>query len=80
MHARLRIAAPADRVIARIDPAVGVVEAVDPATSVLVTGADSRETIAAYVGMLGMGFTVDAPDEPRSHPTRLADVCTRMAG
>ena len=67
VHARLRIAAPADRVIARINPTVGVVEAVDPKTSVLVTGADSLETIAAYIGMLGMDFTVDSPAELVPH-------------
>ncbi|WP_194408927.1 helix-turn-helix transcriptional regulator [Microbacterium cremeum] len=80
VHARLRIAAPADRVIARINPTVGVVEAVDPATSVLVTGADSLETIAAYIGMLGMDFTVDEPGELRAHLRRLADVYLRAAG
>lgn len=80
VHARLRIAAPAERVIARINPTVGVVEAVDPATSVLVTGADSLETIAAYIGMLGMDFTVDEPGELRDHLRRLAGVYTRAAG
>lgn len=80
VHARLRIAAPADRVIARINPTVGVVEAVDPATSVLVTGADSLETVAAYIGMLGMDFTVDSPGELRDHLRRLADVYARAAG
>ena len=63
VHARLRIAAPAEAVLARINPAVGVVEAVSESTSVLVTGADSLETIAAYVGMLGMDFSVESPPE-----------------
>jgi predicted DNA-binding transcriptional regulator YafY len=80
VHARLRIAAPADSVVARINPTVGVVEAVDSATSVLVTGADSLETIAAYIGMLGMDFTVDAPSELRDHLRRLAGVYSRAAG
>lgn len=79
VHARLRIAAPADRVVARINPTVGVVEAVDATTSVLVTGADSLETIAAYIGMLGMDFTVDSPDELRDHLRRLAGVYLRAA-
>jgi predicted DNA-binding transcriptional regulator YafY len=80
VHARLRVAAPAERVVARINPAVGVVEAVDDATSVLVTGADSLETIAAYVGMLGMDFTVESPDELVPHLLHLAGVYTRAAG
>ncbi|MFC5286345.1 helix-turn-helix transcriptional regulator [Actinokineospora guangxiensis] len=65
VHARLRVDAPAEDVLARINPAVGVVEAVDAGTSVLVTGADSLETVAAYIGMLGMDFTVESPPELR---------------
>lgn len=80
VHARLRIAAPAERVVARINPTVGVVEAVDADTSVLVTGADSLETIAAYIGMLGMDFTVDSPEELRPHLQHLADVYLRASG
>jgi predicted DNA-binding transcriptional regulator YafY len=63
VHARLRIAAPADAVLARINPAVGVVEAVSDHESVLVTGADTLDTIGAYIGMLGMDFTVESPPE-----------------
>lgn len=65
VHARLRIAADAERVLDRINPAVGVVEAVSDQESVLVTGADSLDTIAAYIGMLGMDFTVESPEELR---------------
>lgn len=63
VHARLRIAAPAADVLERINPAVGVVEAVSDEASVLVTGADSLDTIAAYIGMLRMDFTVETPVE-----------------
>lgn len=63
VHARLRIAASADDVLARINPAVGVVEAVSDRESVLVTGADTLDTIGAYIGMLGMDFTVESPPE-----------------
>lgn len=66
VHARLRVAAPAEDVLARINHAVGVVEAVSDTESVLVTGADSLDTIAAYIGMLGMDFTVDSPAELRA--------------
>lgn len=79
VHARLRIAAPAQRVVDRINPAVGVVESVDDGSSVLVTGADSLETVAAYIGMLNMDFTVESPPELVSHLLRLADVYTRAA-
>lgn len=79
VHARLRIDAPAERVLARINPAVGVVEAVDESTSILVTGADSLDTIAAYIGMLGMDFTVESPRELVPLLRRLAEVYARAA-
>lgn len=66
VHARLRIDAPAGEVLARINPTVGVVEPVDDRHSVLVTGADTLDTIAAYIGMLGMDFTVESPPELRA--------------
>ncbi|GLZ31971.1 DNA-binding transcriptional regulator [Lentzea sp. NBRC 105346] len=61
VHARITVHAPAEAVLARINPAVGVVEAVDATTSVLVTGADSLELIAVYIGMLGLDFRVTEP-------------------
>lgn len=66
VHARLRVEAPAQAVLDRIHPAVGMVEAVTDTTAVLVTGADSLDTIAAYIGMLGMDFTVESPEELRT--------------
>ena len=63
VHAQITVDAPAAEVLARINPAVGVVEAVDEAHCVLVTGADSVEIIAAYVGMLDLDFHVAAPPE-----------------
>ena len=63
VHARLRIDAPAQTVLDRINPAVGVVEPVDAEHCVLVTGADSLDTVAAYIGMLMMDFTVESPPE-----------------
>ena len=63
VHARIRVDAPAAEVLARINPAVGVVEAIDDQTCVLVTGADSVEIIAVYIGMLGLDFFVDGPPE-----------------
>jgi predicted DNA-binding transcriptional regulator YafY len=79
VHARLRIAAPAEAVLARINHAVGVVESISDTESVLVTGADSLETIAAYIGMLGMHFTVESPAALVPHLRHLADVCLRAA-
>ena len=63
VHARIRVLASAQDVLDRINPAVGVVESVGESESVLVTGADSVETIAVYIGMLGMPFRVTEPPE-----------------
>ncbi|MEJ2885411.1 helix-turn-helix transcriptional regulator [Actinomycetospora aeridis] len=63
VHARVVVAAPASEVLARINPAVGVVEPRDARSCVLVTGADSVATIAAYVGMLDLDFRVEGPPE-----------------
>ena len=63
VHARLRIDAPAAAVLDRIHAAVGVVEPVDDEHCILVTGADTLDTVAAYIGMLMMDFTVESPPE-----------------
>lgn len=63
VRARLRIEAPAADVLARIHHAVGVVEPRGDESCVLFTGADSLDTVAAYIGMLRMDFTVESPAE-----------------
>jgi predicted DNA-binding transcriptional regulator YafY len=73
VRARIAVAAPAEAVLARINPAVGVVETVDDGNSILVTGADSLATVAAYVGMLDLDFHVTEPAELVEHVRRLAD-------
>lgn len=72
VHARVTVLAPAETVIARINPAVGVVEAVDADTCVLITGADALETLAIYLSMLMMDFRVDDPPELVDHIRTLA--------
>ncbi|MBF6145380.1 helix-turn-helix transcriptional regulator [Nocardia nova] len=67
VHARVTVLAPAETVIARINPAVGVVEPVDAQSCVLYTGADTLETIAIYLSMLMMDFRVDEPPELVDH-------------
>ncbi|MEV4473381.1 helix-turn-helix transcriptional regulator [Nonomuraea salmonea] len=80
VHARVTVLAPAETVIARINPAVGVVEAVDARTCVLVTGADAMETIAIYLSMLMMDFRVDGPPELVEHVRTLARRYTEAVG
>ena len=63
VHARITVFAPAEEVLSRINATVGVVEKVDEDTCILVTGADSIELIAVYIGMLGIDFRVTEPPE-----------------
>lgn len=80
VHARFRIAASAERVLARIHPAVGMVESVSADECVLFSGADSLDTLAAYIGMLGMDFVVESPDELRPVLRAYAERYLRAVG
>ena len=73
VHARIDVDAPAEEVLARINPTVGVVESVDAGRCVLVTGGDSVEIIAVYIGMLGLDFHVSEPPELVEHVARVGD-------
>jgi predicted DNA-binding transcriptional regulator YafY len=73
VHARLVVDAPASEVLARINPAVGVVEPLPDGRSVLVTGGDSLEIVAVWIGMLGLDFTVESPAALVDHLRVLAD-------
>jgi len=79
VHARLVIDAPAGEVIARINPAVGTVESLDEGRSVLVTGGDSLEVVAVWIGMLGLDFTVEQPTELVEHLRVLAQRYARAS-
>jgi predicted DNA-binding transcriptional regulator YafY len=73
VQARVTVHAPAAEVSARINPAVGVVEAIDDHTCVLATGADRVETVATYLGLLDADFHVDEPPELIAQLRVLAD-------
>lgn len=77
VHARLVIDATPEEVLARINPAVGVVEPLPDGRCVLVTGGDSLEIVAVWIGMLGIDFTVESPAKLVDHLRVLAD---RYAG
>jgi predicted DNA-binding transcriptional regulator YafY len=67
VHARITVFASADEVLSRIHAAVGIVEPVDDKTCVLITGAESLEVVAVYIGMLGIDFQVTAPQALVDH-------------
>ncbi|MEV4455016.1 YafY family protein [Microbispora sp. NPDC049633] len=66
-RARVLVHAPAEEVAARINPAVGVVEDVDDRTCVLVTGADTLNTLAVHLGLLEFDFEVTGPPDLVDH-------------
>jgi len=72
VHARITVDAPAEEVLARINPAVGTVEALPDGRSVLVTGGDSVEVVAVWIGMLGLDFHVTEPPALVEHLRALA--------
>ncbi|MFF1767933.1 helix-turn-helix transcriptional regulator [Streptomyces sp. NPDC058249] len=72
-HARVTVHAPATAVIEQINPAVGTVEAIDADSCVLVTGADTVQALAVYLGMLDFDFDVTEPVELVTYLRRLAD-------
>gem|GEM_PF-2075891 len=72
-QARVTVHAPAEAVAARINPAVGVVEAVDEHTCALATGADSVDTVAVYLGLFDADFEVTEPPELVERLRVLAD-------
>jgi predicted DNA-binding transcriptional regulator YafY len=72
-RARVTVHAPADVVADRISPAVGTVERIDEHTCVLHTGADTVETLAVYIGLIGEDFDVNEPPELVAYLHRLAD-------
>lgn len=72
VHARIIIDAPAADVLERINPTVGVVETLDHNHSVLVTGADSLEMVAVWIGMLDLDFHITEPTELVEHVRTLS--------
>jgi predicted DNA-binding transcriptional regulator YafY len=72
-QARIRVHAQAGALTERIGPWLGTLTALDDASCLLETGADSLESLAVYLGHLGVGFTVIEPPELMVHVRALAD-------
>ena len=80
VRARVTVHAPAAVVAARINPAVGVVEAIDDETCVLATGADRVEVVAVYLGLLDADFEVTEPPELVAKVRELSERYRRAVG
>ncbi|SKC81809.1 helix-turn-helix transcriptional regulator [Krasilnikoviella flava] len=62
-HARVVVEATAQEVLGRINPAVGTVQPLPDGRCVLVTGGDSAQVVAVWIGLLGLDFHVTEPPE-----------------
>ncbi len=71
-RAHVTVHAPASTVVARINPAVGVVTAIDESTCTLDTGADTIESLAVHIGLLNLDFEVTDPPQLVTHLKALA--------
>ena len=80
VKARVVIHASLDRATANISPAAGVLEARDADSCILHVGAPTVPDIAHFLQETGLDFTVEAPDELRSHLAGLAARLARAAG
>jgi predicted DNA-binding transcriptional regulator YafY len=72
-QARVTVHAPVAAMAERIGPWVGTLTSVDDRSCVLEAGADSLESMAAYLGLLGVDFTVSDPPELVAQVRILAD-------
>jgi hypothetical protein len=71
-QARIEFAAPLADLAALIPSTVGVLEALDDSTTLLVTGADDLDSLATHIVMLGVGFVIHDPPELRATIAQLA--------
>ncbi len=71
------VRAPAEEITRRVNPAVGTVTPVDENTCTLETGADTVDSLAVHLGLLGHDFEVTGPPELVAHLRTLA---TRYLG
>ncbi len=69
---RLTVMAPADVIADRIGPTIGVITPMDEASCELITGSDSLDEVALYVGLLGHDILIHEPTELREHIAVLA--------
>jgi len=78
-QARILLHAPAARVREKVPPTWGSVEEVDADHSLLTSGSDNLEVLAAYLGLLGCDFEVREPPELRRVVDELAGRLVRSA-
>lgn len=78
-RARIIVHAPAEYVAERVPAAAGTVEALGDDRCVFETGSDNPETLALWLGMLGVDFTITDSPEIAGHLRTLSERYLRAA-
>ena len=76
---RLTVHAPAEQVADRFGPTIAVVTALDEDRCEVVTGSDSLDEVAVWVGLAGFELTVHEPAELRDHLASVGALLTRAS-
>jgi len=76
-RARAILQAPVETVAERIPPTVGVLEALDEHTCVLEIGSNSLDMLAVWLGLIGVDFEVQEPEELLDTIRQVADRFSR---
>jgi len=76
-RASVKLYASVETVAGRLPPAVGALEAIDPETCLLHTGAYSLDGLSVYLAMLGCDFEVREPPALAQRVRELAERFTR---
>jgi hypothetical protein len=72
--------APAAVIADRVSPTAGSVEAVDDTSCVFTTGANTLDELLLYVGLLGIDFRIESPQELIDHVPVLTARLTAATG
>ncbi|WP_433009180.1 helix-turn-helix transcriptional regulator [Kribbella sp. CA-294648] len=79
-QARFILQAPAAVIADRIAPTVGSVEAIDDTSCAFTTGANTLDELLLYVGLLGIDFRIESPQELIDHVPVLTARLTAATG
>lgn len=78
-QSRATVHAPAALVAEHITPTIGVITPLDEATCQVLSGGNSLDEMALWLGLLGHAFTVEEPAELREHLAAMGARLTHAA-
>ncbi len=78
-QSRVTLHAPAALAAEHITPSIGVITPLDEATCQVLSGGNSLDEIALWLGLLGHAFTVEEPAELREHLAAIGARLTHAA-